>query len=63
MAYVIGIDTSTTATKAVLIDEAGRAVGIGVAEYDVRRPHEGDLLVLADRALYHAKANGRNAVA
>ena len=35
----------------------------GVAEYDVRRPHEGTLLVLADRALYHAKANGRNAVA
>ena len=36
---------------------------IGVAEYDVRRPHEGDLLVLADRAMYHAKAIGRNAVA
>ena len=40
MAYVIGIDTSTTATKAVLIDEAGRLAGIGVAEYgfDVPRP-------------------------
>ena len=39
MAYVLGIDTSTTATKAVLIDEAGRAVGIGVAEYDYQIPH------------------------
>jgi xylulokinase len=40
MAYVIGIDSSTTATKAVLIDEAGAVAGIGVAEYgyDVPRP-------------------------
>lgn len=40
MAYVIGIDASTTATKAVLIDAAGAVVGIGVAEYgyDVPRP-------------------------
>lgn len=40
MAYVIGIDTSTTATKAVLIDEAGAVAGIGVAEYgyDIPRP-------------------------
>ena len=54
------------------IEGVGRRLGypvglvtasIGVAEYDVRRPHEGDLLVLADRALYHAKADGRNAVA
>jgi diguanylate cyclase (GGDEF)-like protein len=54
------------------IEGVGRRLGypvglvtasIGVAEYDVRRPHEGDLLVLADRALYHAKAAGRNAVA
>ena len=36
---------------------------IGVAEYDVRRPHEGDLLVQADRALYQAKSAGRNVVA
>ncbi len=46
----------------------GYAVGlvtasIGVAEYDVRRPHEGDLLVVADRALYQAKSAGRNVVA
>lgn len=40
MAYVIGIDASTTATKAVLVDAAGAVVGIGVAEYgyDVPRP-------------------------
>jgi xylulokinase len=40
MATVLGIDVSTTATKAVLIDEAGTVVGIGVSEYgfDVPRP-------------------------
>lgn len=40
MAYVIGIDASTTATKAVLMDGAGAVVGIGVAEYgyEVPRP-------------------------
>ena len=40
MGHVLGIDVSTTATKAVLIDESGRVVGIGVAEYgfDVPRP-------------------------
>ena len=40
MAFVIGIDTSTTATKAVLIGPDGAVVGIGVAEYgyDVPRP-------------------------
>jgi len=37
-------------------------VSIGVAEFDVNEP-EGDLLVAADRALYRAKAAGRNAVA
>lgn len=54
------------------IEGVGRRLGypaglvtasIGVAEYDVRRPHEGDLLVLADRALYQAKSAGRNVVA
>ncbi len=54
------------------IEGVGRRLGypvglvtasIGVAEYDVRRPHEGDLLVHADRALYQAKSAGRNAVA
>ena len=40
MTFVLGIDSSTTATKAVLVDEAGGVVGIGVAEYpfDVPRP-------------------------
>lgn len=38
-------------------------VSIGLAEFDPTRPGEGDLLVTADRALYQAKAAGRNAVA
>ncbi len=40
MAYVLGLDASTTATKAVLIDEGGAVVGVGVSEYgfDVPRP-------------------------
>ncbi len=37
-------------------------VSIGVAEFDATEP-EGDLLVAADRALYRAKAAGRNVVA
>ncbi|NNG14861.1 MAG: GGDEF domain-containing protein, partial [Gemmatimonadales bacterium] len=36
---------------------------IGIAEFDPRRPVNGDLLVTADRALYQAKAAGRNLVA
>jgi xylulokinase len=40
MAHVLGIDVSTTATKAVLIDEAGAVRGVGTAEYgfDVSQP-------------------------
>ena len=40
MTVVLGIDVSTTATKAVLVDGAGVVLGIGVAEYpfDVPRP-------------------------
>jgi xylulokinase len=40
MAHVLGIDVSTTATKAVLIDEAGVVRGVGSAEYgfDVPKP-------------------------
>jgi diguanylate cyclase (GGDEF)-like protein len=54
------------------VEEAGRRMGyppgsitvsIGLAEFDPRHPSDGDLLVSADRALYRAKAAGRNAVA
>jgi xylulokinase len=40
VAHVVGIDASTTATKAVLVEESGAVAGIGVAEYgyDVPRP-------------------------
>jgi xylulokinase len=40
MAYVIGIDASTTATKAVLVDDAGSVVATGVVEYgyDIPQP-------------------------
>jgi len=38
MSHVLGIDTSTTATKAVLVDEAGSVVGIGASEYGFDSP-------------------------
>jgi diguanylate cyclase (GGDEF)-like protein len=38
-------------------------VSVGVAEFDPKSPSAGDLLVEADRALYRAKAAGRNAIA
>ena len=38
-------------------------MSVGLAEFDPGQPAEGDLLVSADRALYRAKAGGRNAVA
>ena len=38
MAHVLGLDVSTTATKAVLVDEAGTVTGIGSAEYDFEVP-------------------------
>jgi xylulokinase len=38
MRYVLGIDASTTATKAVLVDESGTVIGIGTAEYDFEVP-------------------------
>lgn len=38
MRFVIGIDTSTTATKAVLVDEGGNVVASGVAEYGYETP-------------------------
>ncbi len=39
MAVVLGIDVSTTATKAVLIDETGSVRGTGLAEYGYEVPH------------------------
>src|SRR5262245_61494311 len=38
MAYVMGIDASTTATKAVLVDEAGEVVAVGAVEYGYEVP-------------------------
>ena len=38
MRYFIGIDSSTTATKALLLDEAGRVVGVASAEYGYETP-------------------------
>lgn len=38
-------------------------VSVGLAEFDPRHPSESDVLVAADRALYRAKAAGRNALA
>ena len=39
MAYLIGIDSSTTATKALLIDERGAIVAVAASEYDFQTPH------------------------
>jgi xylulokinase len=36
--HVLGLDVSTTATKAVLVDERGRVAAIGAAEYDFAVP-------------------------
>ena len=53
------------------IENVGRRLGyplgsvtisVGIAEYDPGHPSSGDLLVNADRALYRAKASGRNTV-
>ena len=38
MGHVIGIDASTTATKAVLVDDAGSVVAIAAAEYGFEQP-------------------------
>ncbi len=37
-AHVLGIDVSTTATKAILVDEAGEVAGVGSAAYDYEVP-------------------------
>lgn len=38
MSYFIGIDSSTTATKALVMDEQGAVVAIGRSEYDFETP-------------------------
>lgn len=38
MSYLLGIDSSTTATKALLIDENGTVVGVAAAEYPYETP-------------------------
>ncbi|MFI5235970.1 MAG: diguanylate cyclase [Gemmatimonadales bacterium] len=45
------------------LPEASLTASLGVAEYDPVEPPDEDLIALADRALYQAKAGGRNAVA
>jgi xylulokinase len=37
--FVLGIDVSTTATKAVLIEETGAVRGVGASEYEFEVPH------------------------
>lgn len=39
MSYFLGIDTSTTATKALLIDAAGAVVGVAASDYTYETPH------------------------
>lgn len=39
MAYLIGIDASTTATKALLIDDRGEIAAVAATEYDFQTPH------------------------
>ncbi len=39
MMYFLGIDASTTATKALLIDGGGSVVGVGRSEYSFDTPH------------------------
>ncbi len=39
--HVVGVDSSTTATKAVVVDRAGDVVSVGVDEYGYDTPHPG----------------------
>lgn len=39
--YVLGIDTSTTATKAILVGSTGQVVAVGVSEYPFETPRPG----------------------
>jgi xylulokinase len=36
--HVLGIDVSTTATKAIVVDEAGEVAGMGSSEYGFETP-------------------------
>ena len=38
MTYLLGIDSSTTATKAVLVDEHGKTVGVASSTYGLSTP-------------------------
>ena len=38
MTFVIGVDTSTTATKAVVVDRSGTVVGVAASSYDYATP-------------------------
>jgi len=40
MSLVLGIDTSTTATKAILVDEEGTVRGVGTASYEYEVPRQ-----------------------
>ena len=37
--YLIGIDSSTTATKSLIIDADGKIVAVAAAEYPFETPH------------------------
>ena len=37
--YLIGIDSSTTATKSLIIDADGEIVAVGAVEYPFETPH------------------------
>jgi xylulokinase len=39
MSYFIGLDISTTATKALLMDERGKVTAVASAQYDFETPH------------------------
>jgi xylulokinase len=41
VSLVLGIDSSTTATKAVLVDHDGAVLGVGVRSYGFETPHPG----------------------
>jgi len=41
MSYLLGIDTSTTATKALIIDDTGQVIGVASHEYPYESPQPG----------------------